>query len=194
MSKGWCIVQMKFPLKKTCFLPFGMIFILIIVAALVSGCAVQNENQSETSAPPGAVSSPPVSATPPATPGESSSESTGESRRFTYQGLEIEVAGLKSYRNETYKDDGGSEVELIVINYLPGAKLTIIKPDMSDASLSADGKPHSKWGIDYQSKQATGDKYRITDETGVLDITPDMLAIYNLEASLYAIKFEAYTP
>jgi len=168
-------------------------FILVIIAALVNGCVVQNENQPETSNPPSTISSPMISSTLSATPGETPSEPTGESKQFTYQGLEIEVTGVKNDRNETYQDDGGSKVELIVISYLPGAKLTIIKPDMSDASFSADGKPHAQWGIDYQSKQASGDKYRITDETGALDITSDMLAIYNLEASLYVIKFEAYT-
>lgn len=172
---------------------FSIIFILVITTALVSACVVQNENRPETPNPPSAMPSPTVSPTLPEAPGESPSESMGEAKRFTYKGLEIEVTGVRNDRNETYQDDGGSEVELIVISYLPGAKLTIIKPDMTDASFSADGKPHAQWGIDYQSKQASGEKYRITDETGVLDITSDMLGIYNLEASLYLIKFEAYT-
>ena len=150
------------------------------ISIFVSSCDFKNESQPERSEPP--------SATQPLT------MLTGETKRFSYQGLEIEVEGVRSDRNETYQDDGGTNVNLIVITYLPGAKLTVLKPDMSDASFSEDGKPHAQWGIDFQSKQATGERYRITGETETLDITSDMLAIYNLEASLYVIKFEPYTP
>jgi hypothetical protein len=120
-------------------------------------------------------------------------EPTGETRRFTYQGLEIEVTEVVGDRNETYQDDGGADVDLLVITYLTGAKLTIINPDMSDPAFAADGNPHATWGIDYASRQQE-ERFRITDDTPELDITEDMLGIYNLEASLYIIAFEAYSP
>ena len=44
-------------------------------------------------------------------------------------------------------DDGGNEWKYTVITYYPGAKFTVVKADMSDATYTADGNSHPQWGI-----------------------------------------------
>jgi hypothetical protein len=113
-----------------------------------------------------------------------------ETKAFVYRGLKFEVSGVLSDRTEVYKDDGGADVELLVITCGPEAKLMITDPDMHSGEYTESGKPYPRWGLDYKSKQATGEKVRIDDKTGAMEITEDLIAIYDLESSLYVVKFE----
>ena len=127
--------------------------------------------------------------TPISTP-TSNSKIPMETKAFTYGGLEFEVTGAVSDRTEVYKDDGGADVDLLIITYKPNAELRIIQPDMNSGEFTELGQPYPQWGLDYKSKQSSGEKVRIDDKTGIIKITDDLIAIYDLEASLYVVKFE----
>ncbi len=115
----------------------------------------------------------------------------GETKMYKYQNLEIKMTNVRSERIETMTDDGGNEWKYTVITYYPGAKFTVVKADMSDATYTEGGNSHPQWGILLDSD--TNERIEITDDMQQLDITSDMKGIYNLEASLYVFRFEAYT-
>jgi hypothetical protein len=117
------------------------------------------------------------------------SETKGETKRYVYHNLEIELTNVKSDRTETMIDDGGSEWKYTVITCYPGAKLTIINADMSDPAYSADGKAHPNWGIMIDPYNPAN-RINITDGMQPLELTPDIRGIYNLESSLYVFRFE----
>ncbi len=152
---------------------------IIITSLLATSC---NNTQEEN---PGSYTpeeeSPPISDT---------DIPEGETRRYSYHNLEIELTNVRSQRTETVADDGGNKWEYTVIIYYPGAKLTVINADMSDAAYSADEKAHPQWGIQVDSD--TNDRIDIIDDMNQLDITSDMKGIFNLEASLYVFRFERY--
>ena len=112
----------------------------------------------------------------------------GETKAYTYQNFAFELAGVKSERTETMLDDGGNEWQYTVITYYPGAVLTVLKADMSDATNNADGQAHPQWGILVAADPE--ERIRLVDDMKPLEITPDMAGIYNLEASLYIFRFE----
>jgi len=112
-----------------------------------------------------------------------------ETKMYTYKSLEVEMTNVKSDRTETMTDDGGHEWKYTVITYYPGARITVIKADMSNPTYNADGKAHPQWGILLDPDE----RIKITDDMPPLDITSDMEGIYNLEASLYVFKFESNT-
>jgi beta-lactamase regulating signal transducer with metallopeptidase domain len=116
----------------------------------------------------------------------------GEVKKYTYQNLEIELTGVKSDRIETMLDDGGNEWKYTVITCYSGAKLTVIKADMSDPYYNEDGKAHPQWGI-IEGEQEHEKRIKITDDFQPMEITSDLKGIFNLEASLYVFRFEVYS-
>jgi beta-lactamase regulating signal transducer with metallopeptidase domain len=111
-------------------------------------------------------------------------------REFTRGDLEFTVTNVIDSHWEVYKDDGGADVELLIIDYLPDAQLYISEPDMSDPQYTEDGLPHAQWGLGYG---VTGeDNIRITDDINTVSITFDLRGIYHLESSLYAVRFVPY--
>lgn len=116
----------------------------------------------------------------------------GETKSYIYQGLKIELTNVKSDRTETMIDDGGNEWQYIVITYYPGAKLTVIKADMSNPAYTADGKAYPQWGI-LKEPDNPVNRIKITDDLQPVEITSDLRGVYNLESSLYVFKFETYS-
>lgn len=121
--------------------------------------------------------------------GEPEAAPTGITKSYIYGNFEIKLTNVKSDRIETMTDDGGNIWRFNVITYYPGATLTVINADMSDAAYSADGKAHPQWGIFL----AEDKRIKITGDTQPFNITSDMVGIYNLESSLYVFKFAEYT-
>jgi hypothetical protein len=164
---------------------------VISITALFAGCRNTTDNPEKTTTlrvTPSASSSPSQSASP------LTSETPtlkGETKRYTYQNLEVELTNVKSDRTETMTDDGGNEWKYTVITYYPGAKLTVIKADMSDPAYNADGKAHPQWGV-LLDPADPAKRIEITDDMQPFNITSYMGGIYNLEASLYVFKFEEY--
>lgn len=111
---------------------------------------------------------------------------SGKTETFIYADLKLEITNVQDVRVESMVDDGGNPWEYKVFICYPGARATILDADMSDANFSADGKPHANWGIELVSDE----RIRIVDDTDSFEITPDIVGIYNLESSLYVIKFE----
>jgi hypothetical protein len=118
-------------------------------------------------------------------------EPKGETRRYSYHDLEIELTNVKSDRTETMNDDGGNEWKYIVITCYPGAELTVINANMSDPAYSADGKAHPQWGI-LIDPYNTANRIEITDDMQPLGLTTGMRGVYSLESHLYVFRFEIY--
>jgi len=151
---------------------------VIFILLLVVGC--------NTSAPPETTDDSTDSiSTPSLAPSPTQS---GKTETFSHDGLRLEVSNVRDVRVESMIDDGGNPWKYNVFVCYPGAKVTVLTADMSDASISADGKPHANWGIDLVS----GERINIVYDMNSFDVTPDILGIYNLEASLYVLKFEMY--
>lgn len=111
---------------------------------------------------------------------------SGKTETFIYAGLKLEVTNVQDIKVESMIDDGGNPWEYKVFIYYPGARATVLDADMSDASFSADEKPHANWGIYLVSDE----RIKIVDEMDSFEITPDILGIYSLESSLYVLRFE----
>ncbi len=120
------------------------------------------------------------------------SEPKGEIKKYVHQNLEIELTNVKSDRTETMLDDGGNEWKYIIITYYPGAKLTVIKADMSNPAYNADNKSHPQWGI-LKFSANSEERIKITDDLQPVEITSSFEGVYNIEASLYVFRFEEYT-
>ena len=147
---------------------------VIFILLLVVGC--------NTSAPPVTTDDSTASISIP------SPTQSGKTETFNHDGLRLEVTNVHDVRVESMIDDGGNPWKYRVFVCYPGANVTVLSADMSDASISADGKPHAKWGVNLVS----GERINIVDDINSFDVTPDILGIYNLEASLYVLKFEMY--
>lgn len=113
-------------------------------------------------------------------------KTTGTTERFNGTPV-FEVTNVLDWHTETFFDHGTDPVEVIFINYLPGAELRIIDPDMSDPQYAEDGLPHAQWGLGVGD--TSDNNVKITDEIKIVPITPDLRGIYNLEASLYVVRF-----
>ena len=106
---------------------------------------------------------------------------------FYRQGMQVAVSGVLSSRTETMLlDDGLTRHEYTVFTCVPGAEITVKSAGMSDPTYAEDGKPHAVWGLYYTND----DRIRITDETPVIPVTEGLEGIYNLEASLFVLRFE----
>jgi hypothetical protein len=113
----------------------------------------------------------------------------GETRRYAYQNLEIELTHVAADRIETMPDDGGGEWRYTVVTLYPGAALTVISADMSDPAYAEDGLAHPQWGILLDPH----DRYKridLTDDLEPVEVTPEMRGVFNLEASLFVFRFE----
>ena len=165
---------------------------VISITALFTGCNSTTDN-------PGVTNTSEIAASVSPFPSQNTSQSTSktpapesETKKYTYQNLEVELTNVKSDRTETMTGDGGNEWTYTVITYYPGAKLTVIKADMSDPAYSADGKAHSEWAILLDPADPTK-RIDIVDDMQPLNITSDMGGIFDPESSSYVFKFEPYT-
>lgn len=117
---------------------------------------------------------------------EITNKQTGETETFKYGDLKLEITNVQDISIEKVVDDGGTPWEYKVFTCYPNAKVVILEADMSDPNFNADGKQHAKWGIEL----ASDERIKITDGMEPFDVTRDIIGIYNLEASLYILKFE----
>jgi len=113
----------------------------------------------------------------------------GETKRYVYQNLEIELTNVLYDRTETMLDNGGGEWRYVVISCRPGAALTVVRADMSDPAYAEDGLAHPQWAILVDPADPSK-SIRLTDGMEPVEITPEMRGVYNLESSLYVFRFE----
>ncbi|HZK33002.1 MAG TPA: copper amine oxidase N-terminal domain-containing protein [Tissierellaceae bacterium] len=111
---------------------------------------------------------------------------SGKTESFTYDGLKLEVTNVGDIRVETMIDDGGNPWEYKVFVCHPGASVRVLDAGMNDGKFAEDRKPYANWGIELSS----GKDIKIVDNMKPFEVTTDTIGIYNLEASLYVLKFE----
>ena len=112
---------------------------------------------------------------------------TGTVETFTYKNLTLEISNVCEKRIDTGIYDNGDSYEFPVYTCYPGATLSIIDADMSDPTCAEDHQPHPQWGM-YDVETDTRTKLTDGMEPIVLDETTD--AVFNLEASVFVLKFE----
>ncbi|GIP56191.1 MULTISPECIES: hypothetical protein [Paenibacillus] len=158
----------------------------ITMLMLLVGC---NSSVPAESMNPSSNSSSTPTSTLPQTPSQiPNSTQNGVTKTFTYGGLKLEVTNVYEVRSESMIDDGGNPWEYSVFVCYPGASVTVLTTDMSDANITADGKSHANWGV----LLASGGRKDIVDDMNSFDVTPEILGIYNLESSIYVLKLEMY--
>lgn len=111
----------------------------------------------------------------------------GTTEAFTYGELTLEVSHVKSVRTENKLLEGIEPFEETIFTCYPGAALTIMNADMSDPAYAEDHQAHPQWGL-YDIETDT--RTRLTNETEpiLLDETTD--AVFNLESSVFVLRFE----
>lgn len=140
----------------------ALILFTILIISILSGCSKSNENRNNTDT------------------------EKGETKIFTFGDFRLEVTNTHNIRTEKMIDDGGTPWEYYILTYYPGADIKVLSADMNDGSLTDDGEPYAQWGIEL----ATDERIRIVDDMEPIALTQDIIGIYNLESSLYVIKFE----
>ena len=114
------------------------------------------------------------------------SDKIGKTETLIYQGLELEVTNVRNIASEKMVDSGGSHWDYKVFTCYPGANISVINAGMNDGRFTDSGTPYPNWAIDILNNKPT----RIVDGLKSFQVTPDTIGIYNLESSLYVLKFE----
>jgi len=111
----------------------------------------------------------------------------GTVETFTYGNFVLEISNVCEIRTDTGVFDNGEPYEFPVYICYPGATLRVVNADMSDPTYAEDHQAHPQWGV-YNVE--TDSRMKLTDdmEPIALDETTD--AVFNLEASLFVLKFE----
>lgn len=97
----------------------------------------------------------------------------------------MEIAHVKEIRQESYSYAEGSKTwkyDGYVV--YPGAMVTVLDADMMDDA--SDGLAHADWAVDTSS----GERIDIVDDMEPLEVTPDILGIFDPESSTYVLGFE----
>ena len=114
----------------------------------------------------------------------------GETKRFQYENLILEITNVASTAMKTTTDDGTEPREYPVYTLYPGAQLIVVNADMTDGSLTESGLPRAHWYVysDLPDKNSgEGDTYiPITDNMPPLTITPDMKSVFTGGGSVLA--------
>lgn len=155
----------------------GGMFIAVLMLLILFGCSNNTipSDKSESSASE-------VAPNPAPTPTQS-----GTNEVFNYNGLSLEVTNVDSIHQKTYSDDMESwETDVFVV--YPGATVTVLSADMNEASLYEDKIARPKWGF----LTSSYNRIEIVDGMEPMEITPDLLCVYNLEASTSILDFEMY--
>ena len=117
----------------------------------------------------------------------------GESKRFQYKDLILEITNVASEEIRTTLDHGTDPYDYTVYTLYPGAWLSVINADMYDGSVTETGLPHGKYYV-YDSSKGRGeeiDEYIwITDDMPPLELTPNMTHVGS--EMLTVLRFEMY--
>jgi hypothetical protein len=113
---------------------------------------------------------------------------SGKTENFSYAELKLEVTNVREIKVQSMADDMGEPWEYKVFVCYPGAKVTVLDANMSDPNQSADGKSHPDWAI----LLASGDRIDIVDDMKPIDVSDDVLSVFDPESSAVVLKFEIY--
>ena len=158
--------------------------LLFYIALLLFMVGCQTESRSDNT---GSASDPPMisdSDTAEVLP-------TGTTETFTYHDLILDVSNVYEVQTTSGIYDDGETYEYPVYICYPGATLTIVNAGMSDPTYEEDHQPRPQWGV-YDIETDTRVNLADGMEPIVLDETTD--AVFNLEASVFVLKFHFYEP
>ena len=112
------------------------------------------------------------------------SKSKDTTHQFTYNNLDVEVTNVHETKKQTASDgfDSWEYAEYIVY---PGAEVSIKNADMR---LSENGDKYSNWAF-YKKND---ERIYIVDDKESIEITEDLVGIYDTESSVYVLQFEMY--
>ena len=110
---------------------------------------------------------------------------------FTYHDLILDVSNVYEVQTTSGIYDDGETYEYPVYICYPDATLTIVNAGMSDPTYEEDHQPRPQWGV-YDIETDTRVNLADGMEPIVLDETTD--AVFNLEASVFVLKFHFYEP
>ena len=153
------------------------ISMILAMLLLLSACANGNETPSEPTQSD--------SEYPAVTPPEPSaiSPAKGTVKTFEYNDFALEVSNVKEIKQGSCFDGMETCVYDVYVVY-PGAMAKVLNADtFIDEETNL---PHAKWAF------STSDDERIDimDDMEPLEITEDMLGVYDTESSIYVLGFE----
>lgn len=113
---------------------------------------------------------------------------TGTTETFSYGDLRLTVTNVLEKRTDSVFD-GMEDCEYEVYVVAPGAMVTILEADMMDDTV--DGLPHADWAFLLDPADPNGDgRLDIVDDMAPVEITPEVLGIFDPESSLYVLEFQ----
>lgn len=111
---------------------------------------------------------------------------SGETKVFQTGGLELQITNVYEAQTVEITDDMGNITECPKYICNSNSSITIISADMSDPIYSADGNPHSNWGILFLD----GSSMKITDDTPSITDISNVECIFSLESNFPVLYFE----
>lgn len=111
---------------------------------------------------------------------------SGETKVFQTGGLELQITNVYEAQTVEITDDMGNITECPKYICNSNSSITIISADMSDPTYSADGNPHSNWGILFLD----GSSMKITDDTPSITDISNVECIFSLESNFPVLYFE----
>ena len=149
--------------------------IILAMVLILSGCASKNETPSEPVQPDWEQ--------PASNPAEPSADGTVET--FQYDDFTLEVSNVKEIKQGS-SYDGMETWEYDIYVVYPGAIAKVLNADtFIDEETNL---PHADWAF------LTSDNERIDIMDGMepLEITEDILGVFDPESSVYVLGFEIY--
>lgn len=155
---------------------------VILSGLILSGCANEINLPTKSEEP---MSEQPTSEATPEQTFETRpvSSQSGTTQRFVYGGLSLEVSNVREVKQGSLYD-GSDTCEYEIYEVYPGATMTIL--DADTWINSEDGLTYSEWAI-YTSSD---EKIYIVDDMEPIEITPDILNVFDPESSLAVLTFE----
>ncbi len=112
------------------------------------------------------------------------SEDKGSTRQFAYNNLKVEVTNVYETKTQA-ASDGFDSWEYAVYVVYPGAKVSIKSADMW---LTDEGSKRSNWAFCKKNDE----RIYIVDDMQNVEITEDLVGIYDTESSVFVLQFEMY--
>jgi len=114
----------------------------------------------------------------------------GETKRFQYNKLVLEVTNVAYSETKTGLDHGTDPYDYTVYTLYPGARLTVVNADMLDGSLTEDGQPRGRYYVLDSSKiySELPEEYVFLTDGMKLMLTPDMTHVGTEMVSI--LRFE----
>jgi len=119
------------------------------------------------------------------------SDQLGETKRFQYNKLVLDVTNVAHSETKTGLDHGTDPYEYTVYTLYPGARLTVINADMYPGSIMEDGQPHGRYYVLDSSKiySEEPEEYVFLTDGMELALTPDMTHVGTEMVSILRFKW-----